>query len=357
MKHSAARITTAGLIVRKGALLAIVACAGLLGRMHRLSAAPPAGGGAKVLSGVEAMRLLVAQRQYDNARRFGYALIWRDLDQPEVMFLLGRALEGLNQKDEAATNYALLLRTLENKPDPRRYRPQAEARLKVLDADYERQKAKFIAAAAGRKFDSPDTVDDGWMLAARCDLFTPYCLGCWTLVGPRGGVPADWIHNREGRLHRSGAKFIAAFDGRKGLLYTQSIKDKPHPEKYKPDGYHMDQLARLGGHPPHLMLTNFGGCRHLRVGIKAEERPLELRVLVEGKEVFSQRIDSSKWWDLKVELPQPAGAASRPADAGMAGRGAATQAAQQKVILELVCPEDQTLSGNVWIDYADFCVD
>jgi hypothetical protein len=100
-------------------------------------------------------------------------------------------------------------------------------------------------------------------------------------------------------------------------------------------------------------VTNFGGCRNLRVGIKAEERPFELRVYAGGKRVFAQRIDSSKWWDLKVELPQPAAAASRPADAGAAG-GATTRPAQQKVILELVCPESQPYSGCVWIDYADF---
>ena len=344
MKHSGTRMTRAGRIVRTGALLVIVGCVGLL------SAAPPAGGGTRVLKGVEAVRYLVAHRQYDRARKLGYRLIWRNLDQPEAMFLLGRALERLGKKDEAATIYALLLRTLEKKTDPRKYGPRARARLKVLDVDYERQKTRFIAAASGRKFDSPKTVEDGWMLAARCDLFTPYCLGCWTLVGPRGRVPPDWIHNREGRLHRSGAKFVPAFDGRKGLLYTQSIKYKPHPEKHKSDGYHVEHLARLGGHPPQLTLTNFGGCPCLRIGIKAEERGFELRVYVEGKRIFSQRIDASKWSDLKVDLPQPGGAAD-------AGAGAAAQPARQKVVLELVCPEDQPLSGNVWIDYADFFLD
>ncbi len=354
MEHSGARTTRVGRIVRTGALLAIVGCAGLPGSPLRSAAAAPPGRGVRVLKGVEALRFLVAHREYAKARRHGYTVIWRNLDQPEAMLLLGRALEGLKKNDEAATIYALLLRTLENKPDPRRYKPQAEARLKVLDADYRRQKAKFIAAAADREFESPEAVDDGWMLAARCDLFTPYCLGCWTLVGPRGGVPADWIHNRQGRLHRSGAKFVPGFEGRKGLLYTQSIKDKPHPEKYKPDGYHVQHLARLG-HPPHLTLTNFGGCRYLRVGIKAEQRPFELRVYVEGKRIFSQRIDSSKWWDLKLELPQRAAGATRPADAGAAGRAAA-KPAPQKVIVELVCPEDQEFSGSVWIDYADFFV-
>jgi len=342
MQHSGTRLTRSGRIIRTGALLVIVGGVGLL-------APPPAGGATKVLKGVEAMRYLVARRQYDKARKFGYRLVWRNLDQPEAMLLLGRALEGLGKKDEAATIYALLLRTLENKADSRKYGPRAQARLKVLDVDYERQKAKFIAAAAGKKFDSPKAVDDGWLLAARCDLFTPYCLGCWTLVGPRGRVPPDWIHNREGRLHRSGAKFVPAFHGRKELLYTQSIKDKPHPEKYKSDGYHVEHLARLGGHSPHLTLTNFGGCPYLRIGVKAEERVFELRVYVEGKQIFSQRIDGSKWSDLKVELPQPA------VGAGAVG-GAATQPAWQKVILELVCPEGQPLSGNVWIDYADFFV-
>ena len=336
-------------IDKTGALLVVVGCAGLL------AAAPPPGGGTRELSGVEAMRYLAARKEYDKARKFGYALIWRDLDQPEAMFLLGRTLEGLGKGDDAATIYALLVRTLEDKPNPRRYGAQAEARLKVLDVGHERQRAAFIAAAAGKKFDSPQAVDDGWMLAVRCDLFTPYCLGCWTLVGPRGGVPADWTHNREGRLHRSGAKFVPAFDGRKGLLYTQSIKDKPHPEKYKPDGYHVENLRRLGGHPPHLTVTNFGGCPYLRIGVKAEGRVFELRVYVDDRQTFSQRIDVSKWWDLKVELPQAAPAAGRPADAS-AGGGAAGQPARQKVILELVCPEDQPLSGNVWIDYADFFV-
>ena len=134
-------MTRAGRIVRAGALLVIVACAGLLGRMHRLAAAPPAGRGARTLSGLETLHYLVARRRYDEARKLGYALIWRDLNQPEVMLLLGRALEGLGKNDEAATIYALLLRTLEDKANPRRYRPQADARLKVLDVDYQRQKA------------------------------------------------------------------------------------------------------------------------------------------------------------------------------------------------------------------------
>lgn len=355
MKGSGTGVTGAGRIVRAGALLVIVGCAVLPGMMHRSAAAQPAGRGVDVRKVVQALRQLVTRRQYDKARKLGYALIWRDLGQSEAMFLLGRALEGLNSKDEAATIYTLLLRTLENKPDPRRCRPAAAARLKVLDVDYQRRKAKFIAAAAGKKFDSPKAVDDGWMLTARCDLFTPYCLGCWTLVGPRGGVPPDWIHNRQGRLHRSGAKFIPAFDGRKGLLYTQSIKDKPDPKKHKGDGFHVKHLARLGGHPPHVTLTNFGACPCLRVGVKAEGPVFELRVHVEGKRIFSRRIDGSKWWDLKVDLPQPAAAASRPAGGGAASR-AATQPAHQKVILELVCPEDQPGSGNVWIDYADFFV-
>lgn len=359
MKHSGTGVARAGRIVRAGAVLAIVGCAALGGSMHRSAAAQPAGRGADRQKVVQALRQLVARRQYAQARKLGYALIWRDLDQSEVMFLLGRALEGLNSKDEAATIYTLLLRTLEGKPDPRRARPAATARLKVLDVDHQRRKAKFIAAATGRKFESPKAVDDGWMLTARCDLFTPYCLGCWTLVGPRGGVPADWIHNRQGRLHRSGAKFIPAFDGRKGLLYTQSIRDKPDPKKHKGNDFHVMHLARLGGHPPHLTLTNFGGCRCLRVGVKAEERPFELRVYVGDKRVLSQRIDSSKWWDLKVDLPQPASAASRPASRpahGGAASRATTQPARQKVVLELVSPEDQPYSGCVWIDYADFFV-
>ncbi len=345
VKHSGTGTRRAGQIRRTGALLVVMGCVGLLGKTHRLAAAPPAGRGVRTPSGPEAMRYLLARKDYQKARKLGYALIWRDLDQPEAMFLLGRTLEGLNQKDEAATIYALLLLTLEDKPDPRRCRAQTKARLKGLDVAYERERAAFMAAAAGKKFHSPQAVDDGWMLAVRCDLFTPYCLGCWTLVGPRGRVPPDWIHNREGRLHRSGAKFIPDFDGRKGMLYTQSIKDKPHPEMYKSDSYHVDNLARLGGHPPQLTLTNFGACGFLRVSIKAEERPFELRVRVEGKQIFSQRIDSSKWWDLKVLLAQPP-------PAGDPG----TREARQTVVLELVCPEDQPLSGNVWIDYADFFV-
>jgi len=333
---------------RARTLVAIMGLAAVLGGFPPVAAAPPAR--TKVLRGAEAMAYLLSQRDYPKAVMLGHQLIWQDLDQPDVMLLLGRALEGLRKNDEAATIYALILRTLEGKGDPRRFGAQAAARLKVLDTDYERQKAAYVAAAAGRKFESPEAVDDGWMLAARCDLFSPYCLGCWPLVGRRGGVPPDWIHNREGKLHRSGAKFITAFDGRKGLLYTQTIKDKPHPEKYKADGFHVDNLARLGGHPPHLTLTNFGSCPFLRVGAKAEGRIVELRVYVEGKRIFSQRIDSSRWSDLKVPLPAPASpAATRPA-------GAAGQPAAQKVILELTCPEDQEYSGLVWIDYADFFV-
>jgi len=338
---------TAGKVIRVGVLVILGGAAVLLARKRPAAAAPRTR--TRAYRGADAVRFLISRRDYPKAVQYGYRIIWRDLDQPEVMFLLGAALERAKKPDDAATIYALLLRTLEGRADPRRWGPRAAARLKAVDKDYERQKAAYVAAAAGRKFDSPQAVDDGWMLAARCDLFSPYCLGCWPLVGRRAGVPPDWIHNREGKLHRSGAKFISAFDGRKGLLYTQSIKDKPHPEKHKSDGFHADNLARLGGHPPQLTLTNFGACPLLRVGIKAEQRPIELRILVDGKRIFAQRIDSSRWWDLKIPLPAPAPAASRPA-------GGAAKPAAQKVILELACPEDQQYSGCVWIDYADFFV-
>jgi len=354
MKRSGSCVNRGRRIVCALAALGLVSGVGLLGGMHRSQAAPPADA-AKVAAAVSALRSMVSQRQYEKARKLGYVLIWRDLDLHEAMWLLGRALEGLNQKDEAATIYALLLRTLENKPDPGRYKPRAEAKLKVLDVAYRRQTAAFIAGAADRKFDTPQTVDDGWMFTARCDLFTPYCLGCWTLVGTRGGVPADWIHNRDGRLHRSGAKFVTAYEGRKGLLYTQSIKDKPHPEKFKSDGFHVDNLARLGGHPPQLILANSGGAPFLRIGTKAEQRDFELRVYVDGKRIFQQRINASKWWDLKVKLPKAAAPTSRPAAPGGSAADP-NKPALQKVILELACPEDQEYSGCVWIDYADFFV-
>ena len=354
------RIETAGL------LLAAVTVAALLAGHGWLSAAPPAQ--SRTLTGVEAQRYLFSQKKYADAETYGYYTIWRDLNQPEALMLLGRTLEILKKNGRAVEVYGLLLRVLEDPTiapaDILKYKPQAEARLKPLDKARQQQLAAFIAAAGHKKFESPQTVDDGWMLEARCDLFSPYELACYTLIGQRRSkVPPDWIHNKDGDLHRSGAKFVSEYDGRKGLLYTHAIKDKPHPEKFKPDGYHVENLKRLG-HPPHLTVTNIGDCPLLRVGIKGDNHPFELRVLVDGQVIFSQLVTAKDWADLTIEMPKPgptsqpgapptAPVTTPPAQPGATGSSPPPPAHQQAV-LELVCPEDRPLSGNVWIDYADF---
>ncbi len=316
-------VTAAGLILVG---LATVAC---------LSAPPRAARTIKITP-EEAMRLFFQRREYAKVKKIALALLWNDIRRPEEMYYLAAASDRLKEAEPAAVYFHLLLRLLEDtraKPHPRAdwFKRYAENRLKVLDAAHRRLQEKYERAAAGKKFTAAEEVDDLWMTQVRCDLHNLHGLYAWKLVGGRKDFKKEWIHNRKGEMHRSGMKYVDEVHGRKGVLFGIPIKAKTSKDA---DKHHRAVLKRLG-HPTRITTRNPGKCRYLRIGARAYGFGFILKACAGQEQVFSGKVSTGKWSDLKIDLNQAAGK-DRP------------------VIVELVVPEKQRWSEGAWIDYIDF---
>jgi len=196
---------------------------------------------------------------------------------------------------------------------------------------HRKARQEYLASAAGKRFQGPQTVSDLWMTQVQCDLHCLHGLYAWKLVGGRKDAKPDWIHNRQGTMHCSGMKHVEQVDGRKGVLYSVPVKAKTSQDA---DRFHRAILDRLG-HPTRITTRNPGKCRFLRVGAKAYGFPFILKVYVSGKEAFRRRIGTDAWADLKVDLGDAADK-------------------DEPVFVELVVPEGQKWSEGAWIDYLDF---
>lgn len=305
----------------------------------------------RTVTGIEAMRLLYQHRRYGEVVKGGYIELWKDICRPDVLLLLGSALEHLGSKDDAAVYYTLALRAQEQgaTSGTRASRKTIQAMLARVDTAHKRRMAEYLRTAAGKRFASPEKVDDLWMSQVSCDLHCLHGLYAWKLVGGRRDVKADWIHNRQGRMHRSGMKHVDEVDGRKGVLFGIPVKARTSKDA---DKYHRAILDRLG-HATQITTRNPGRCRFLRIGTKAYGFAFIMKVYVSGREVFSRRIDTNNWSDLKIDLAAAGRPAPVPASAEAATRSADVGEGE-RVTVELVVPEKQRWSEGAWIDYIDF---
>ncbi|MBM4035623.1 MAG: hypothetical protein FJ291_28105 [Planctomycetes bacterium] len=196
----------------------------------------------KMVQGLDAIRLLCGRGQYAQAEQFAYRQLWKDMEQPQALYWLALALSKQGKNDDAAVYSTYFLRVAEN-PKAQvadAQKGQVEAQLKRLNADFERSKAQHEAEAATRKFASTDTVSDLWMTEAKADLFSYYDLHHWVVVGGIKDRPAHW---NTGKMHRSGMRLLDEYAGRKGVLFTPSVK---RAEEAQGDLYHEHHIKRLG---------------------------------------------------------------------------------------------------------------
>ena len=320
----------------RAAAIATMLAIGTTGLWSSAGAETPSRPGKLDITPIEGLKMLYERGMYAKARQIGYAILWKDIEQPEALRWLAGALEQLGEKDEAAVFAHLLLRVLQrdryaDDKQADRLRRWGTARLKTLDADVRAAQDKHLADAPGRRFTTPEAVDDGWMTQVAADLHCLHGLYAWKLVGGRKDAKPDWIHNRQGAMHRSGMKLVEEVDGRTGVLFSVPIKAATSPDA---DEHHRAALQRLG-HPTQVTTRNAGKCRCLRIGTRAYGFPYILEVLVEGKPVYSKLVGVKAWEDLKVPLGEAAGK-------------------DVEVVLQLVVPEKQRWSEGVWLDYVEF---
>ena len=296
---------------------AVLLAAGLLSAASGGASAQDSG---RELRGIDAARFLFDNRDYDACRRFCYAVCWMKLE-PEGLYLLGQSLEKLGRKDEAAVYYTILARLLDERDEAKKhpaaaaYRRFAEARLVLLGRKHREEAERHARSAEGRRWSSPAEADDLWMSGARADLRSIHDLYLWKIVGGRKDVRADWIHNTQGRMHRSGAKYMDDVHGRRGVLFCVPSKRPARPSR--------------------LFVTNHAGAAKLRIGVRAYGFSFVLRVTAGGRELASITVGKDAWRDLAVDL----GAAAR---------------AGAEIVLEFVVPEDQQRSEGLFLDYVDF---
>lgn len=287
----------------------------------------------RVMSHIEALRTWHGRGNHKEVIENAPKLLWKDIEQPEVLYLLGSSLEKSNRKPEAAAYLTLFLRTLDMKRgeagNTAGFRPAVERRLKTMGQDQATLDAQYRKAAASRRFESAEKVDDVWMSQVEGDLFSLHGLYAWNLTGGRKDAKPDWIHNTQGVMHRSGLKRMDEVDGRKGVLFTVPLKE--HGSKDL-DEHHSRSLERLG-HSSRVIARNPLGRKVLRIGSKGYGFGFLLKVKDDaGKELLSKQVGTENWEDIKLDLP----------------------GAPKEVIVELIVPEGQKWSEGVWIDYLDF---
>jgi hypothetical protein len=315
------------------------------------------------VSGIEGLRLLFKTGNFRDTETYALRMLWDDIRQPEVLYTLAQAEERLRKPQEAAVYYTLFLRVLDEAKsgggveipaDVEKQKPFAERRLKALRQDEQALTAAYAKKVAGKKFESPEKVDDAWMDNAKFDLFGLHGLYAWKLLGGRKDAKPDWIHNTKGSMHRSGAKYVDEVEGRKGVLFTIPLKGKDSADA---DQSNRDALQKLG-HNSHVEAVNAGGRKFVRIGARGYGFPFDLKVLVDGKEVKTERVGTDAWSDLKVPLPKmeakPPEAKPATDSKARAKPQAAERSVGQKIVAEFIVPEGQKSSEGVWIDYFDF---
>ena len=275
----------------------------------------------KELRGMEAVKFLYQRRDYAQAKLAAYTVLWKDINQPEALYYLAGSLARLNDRKQAAVFYTLLLRVLEEDPKSKADRRAASWKatclraLKALDGRHRAEQKTYAQTASGKTFAAPDKVSDLWMSQVKCTLHCLHGLYAWKLVGGRKDAKPDWIHNTQGAMHRSGAKYMADIHGRSGVLFCIPNKKSRLLSTLVWDGPAKGKVLRIG-----TMAYNF---------------PYLLNVLVGEKQVFSKTIGKDSWDDLRIPLDTEVGKGT-------------------PLTLELVVPENQRWHEGLFFDYIDF---
>jgi len=281
----------------------------------------------KVRATAGLVRSLIQEGQYSEAEKAAYHVLWDDMEQPKVLYDLAAALKAQGRGDDAAVYLSYWLRMAEN--------PKfkvSEAQKKIVASELENLNVAFEALrkkhrdSSGRVFKGPKEVDDLWMTDVTVDLFSYYMLHHWVVVGGVKRRPAHWS---EGTMHRSGARLLRKFKGRKGVLYTKTIKRE---DEGRGDKMHEFQYKRLG-RTPRIAIANPSCLKILRVGTRGDGKPYLLVVHAGGKEIASQKVETDKWQDLQFDLGEAA-------DKG-------------ELFLELTVPAGQKYSGEAAFDYIE----
>jgi len=289
-----------------------------------LSASAAGGGGATIQNPsvpqlLEAVRSLYQQGRYDAVKRGCYSVLWDDIQQPEALYYLASAFDKLGERDQAAVFYHLTERELAEPPagqalpNAAQWKKTCEGRLQVLDTAHREAVKQYEQSAAGKKFTSPQQMSDLWMSEVEADLAPLHGLYFWILMGGRKDHPATWVHNAQGVMHRSGAKYLDEVDGRKGVLFSPLSK----------------KMNRR------LWLRNVGKGDVLRIGVQAYHFPFVLNVLADKERIFSTPVQADVWADLDIPLGAYGGK-------------------DLPYTLELVVPPEQGPQEGVFFDYVDF---
>jgi hypothetical protein len=283
---------------------------------------------------IDVLRIWQSQNQNAKIVETGPKLLWLDMEQPEVLYIVGSAMEKVNRKAEAATYLTLYLRTVDLPKAPaeaRKFRPAVERRLKAMKEDQASLDAIYKTAAATRKFESPEKVSDIWMSQVEADLFSLNGLYAWKIVGGRKDADPAWIHNTQGALHRSGMKLVDEVERRKGVLFGVPLKEDKSQDADESNRKALDRLR----HSSRIIARNIMGRPVLRIGARAYGFPFILRVKDGEEKLFEQLVNEKEWSDVKVDQSK------RPA-------------LPKQLTIELIVPEGQKWSEGVWIDYLDF---
>ena len=295
---------------------------------------------------MQGLKITYDRGQYDKARTIAHLILWENKNQadwPEAMKYLIAVLDKANDHEQAAAYLNVLPQLLDDPkfrdtPQAKTLRTWATGWLELLDSPApvatsrpaitlllapphrpaSTRPATASAPAALKKFATPQDVDDAWMDNAVFDFHCLHGLYMWKQVGGRndGKVPANWIHNLQGRMHKSGGKYMDEVEGRKGVLFAL-----PYRKGEKPSQIRFKSLPAAGG--------------VLRMGIRAYGFPIVVAVQADGKEILSRKVDVKEWQDLKVALPGHV----------------------KDLAVDLLIPEGQKSSEGVWVDYAGFFED
>lgn len=276
------------------------------------------------LKGMDAAKVLFQNGDYEKSKFAAGTVAFDDIWQPEALYHIGLCLEKLSDREQAAAFYHLTLRVLDEGPklknDPRTPTRKAmcQRALKALDKDFLAAQKQYADAAQGKKFPSPDKVDDLWTTQVKATLHPLHGLYAWKLFGGRKDLKPDWIHNAQGVMHRSGAKCMDDINGRHGVLFCIPNKKSRLRSTLTWEGPAKGKILRIGA-----MAYNF---------------PYLLNALIGDKQIFSKTIGKDAWDDLKIPLE-------------------AAPSQEAPLVLELVVPEDQRWAEGAFFDYIDFFED
>ncbi|KPK83755.1 MAG: hypothetical protein AMJ81_07380 [Phycisphaerae bacterium SM23_33] len=313
-----------------GTILALLPAAGLVAGLSLMAVCPAAGQSGRQemkISPIEAARMMVRQGDYLKVRYALLAMLYRTTDNFEAEYLLGRCQEGLGEKQRAVVMYQMCLRTIreagkQEEPEAVKMAADCRGRLKRLDTEGPRLAKAYLATAAGKKFVSPEQVSDLWMTQVTVTKLTLEMLGhpgafvldaikkgwqfdrnlCAYVQPPPGGeTNFKSPYTLKGpqpfaERHASGAAFVEAAGGRKGILKTNPNWKEKKPARLTMRNTGKGNFLRIGTSPA------IWSCPTCEVAASQDKADFVLNVRVGEKLLLTQAIAGRRWTDLKVDL-------------------------------------------------------